>query len=142
MTFETTAGTQLNDVMFVKYMEGLVDRFFKILPIKESIEGINSSNKSQLEYADNEFTVESLCAYIKSLHLELLGCHNLMVVLQDDPQFMTLLNILQYFIDYPNTPVDEVRREVFHAISVCNKLKRRYSRVTEAVIQDECVGRV
>ena len=40
---------------------------------------------------------------------------------------MTLISILQYLIDTPDCPVQDVKREVFRAISICNKLKSRYT---------------
>ena len=40
---------------------------------------------------------------------------------------MTLLSMLQYMIDRPDCPVSEVRREVFRAISICNRLKAEYA---------------
>lgn len=90
-----------------KYMRGLVDRFFKILPLWE----------------DNE---ESLSEYLDSLLLELEGFNGLMYALHDDRDFVTLLAILRYFIDYPETNTHTVKREVFRAISICNKLRARY----------------
>ena len=90
-----------------KYMRGLVDRFFKILPLWEDKE-------------------ESLPEYLDSLLLELEGFNGLMYALHDDRDFVTLLAILRYFIDYPETNTHTVKREVFRAISICNKLRARY----------------
>lgn len=94
--------------MFVSYMRYLVGRFFKILPIKESGE-------------------DTLAVYIDSLQSELMGCQRFLVTIQDDPEFITLLSILQYMKDNPDCSVKCVRREVFRAINICNRLKAAYS---------------
>lgn len=90
-----------------KYMRGLVDRFFKILPLWEDKE-------------------ESLQTYLESLLLELKGFNGLMYAIHDDRDFVTLLAILQYLIDNPDTSERVVKREVFRAISICNKLTAKY----------------
>lgn len=90
-----------------KYMRGLVDRLFKILPLWETNE-------------------ESLPVYLDSLLIELHGFNGLMRCINDDQDFVTLLAILQYLIDHPETETYIVKREVFRAISVCNKLRARY----------------
>jgi len=40
---------------------------------------------------------------------------------------VSLLNILQYLIDNPECSLTVVKREVFRAISICNKLKAKYA---------------
>ena len=49
-----------------------------------------------------------------------------MYVLHDDRDYVSLLAILQYLIDNPETSVHTVKREVFRAISICNKLRAKY----------------
>lgn len=105
---ETTTGNTISDTLLQNYFKSLVNRFFKILPIRE----------------DNE---QSLTTYICSLQLELLGCKELICSLNDDPSFLSLLSILQYLIDNPECSVGVVKREVFKAISICNKLKAQYA---------------
>lgn len=116
MTVDTTAGIPMSAELLDSYMRSLVDRFFKILPIKES---------------ESEYGGDSLNTYIHSLQAELLGCKELVVVVNEDPSFMSLINILQYLIDNPDCSVRTVKREVFRAISICNKLKVKYSVVTK-----------
>lgn len=108
MTIQTTAGIPMNATMLSGYMRSLVNRFFKILPIKESGE-------------------DSLETYMRSLQSELLGCKELIVAIHEDCEFVSLLNILQYLIDNPECSLVIVRREVFRAISICNKLKAKYA---------------
>ena len=46
--------------------------------------------------------------------------------LRADAEYMTLLSILQYMIDNPECSVTSVKREVFRAISIINKIKAYY----------------
>lgn len=108
MMIQTTAGIPLDAKMMNNYFRYLIDRFFKILPLKESEES-------------------SLNIYIRSLQMELLGCKNVMMTVQYDALFLSLICILQSLIDEPDCDVDVVRREVFRAISICNKLIKRYA---------------
>lgn len=108
MTIQTIAGVPMDAAMLSGYLRSLVNRFFKILPIREDGES-------------------SLDTYMRSLQAELLGCKELILVLNEDPLFVSLLNILQYLIDNPECSVAVVKREVFRAISICNKLKAKYA---------------
>ena len=107
MSIETTAGVEIDSTLLSNYLRNLVNRFFKILPIREKGD-------------------DSLPIYLRSLQMELLGCKSLISDFENDASFITLLSILQYLIDEPDCSVTTVRREVFHAISICNKLKATY----------------
>ena len=108
MMVETTAGMPIKAEVLHNYFRNLVNHFFKILPIREQNE-------------------ESLTTYMQSLQAELLGCKGLVSAIQNDASYLTLLSILQYLIDNPECTVREVKREVFRAISICNKLKAQYA---------------
>ena len=108
MMVETTAGMPIDAEVLYNYFRNLVNHFFKILPIREQNE-------------------ESLTTYMQSLQAELLGCKGLVSAIQNDASYLTLLSILQYLIDNPECTVREVKREVFRAISICNKLKAQYA---------------
>lgn len=108
MTVNTTADTQLSSELVFNYFRNLVNQFFKILPMRESDE-------------------ESLPVYIDSLRSELLGCSHLIAGLENDAYFLTLINILQYLIDNPNCSIKTTKREVFKAISICNRFKAKYT---------------
>lgn len=108
MMVETTAGMPIDAEVLHNYFRNLVNHFFKILPIREQNEG-------------------SLTTYMQSLQAELLGCRGLISAIQKDASYLTLLSILQYLIDNPECTVREVKREVFRAISICNKLKAQYT---------------
>lgn len=90
------------------YFQRLVDHFFKILPMKEQSES-------------------SLNAYLDSLKFEIIGFNGLFEETDYNASVVALLAILQNFIDNPDTDLKTVRREVFHAISICNKLKDLYT---------------
>lgn len=107
MNIETSAGRPIDSQLLGNYFDSLVNHFFKILPIREQNE-------------------ESLNTYLQSLQLELLGCEGFVTVIQKDASYLTLLSILQYLIDNPDCSQRVVRREVFRAISICNKLKFIY----------------
>lgn len=108
MIIPTITGIPMNATMLSGYLRSLVNRFFKILPIRESGE-------------------DSLDTYMRSLQSELLGCKELVIALHEDPEFVSLLNILQYLIDHPECSLVVVKREVFRSISICNKLKAKYA---------------
>lgn len=102
----------VSEELLLNYFQSLVNRFFKILPIRESEE-------------------ETLTVYMKSLQCEVLGCRKLISDMNNDSRFFTLAAILQYLIDTPNCPIKDVKREVFKAIRICNQLKEQYREVVE-----------
>ena len=108
MMVETTAGVPISAEVLNNYFRTLVNHFFKILPIREQNE-------------------DSLITYMQSLQAELLGCKGLVSAIQNDASYLTLLSILQYLIDNEECSVREVKREVFRAISICNKLRAQYA---------------
>lgn len=103
---KTIIGQDIPDKMLDNYLNSLVNKFFKILPIKESGE-------------------PSLNEFMRSLQAELIGSKQLIERLSSDSMYMSLISILQYMIDNEcDTPV--VKREVFKAISICKKLRKKY----------------
>lgn len=108
MMIDTSADIPISSELLQNYFKSLVNRFFKILPIREAEDA-------------------SLPVYMQSLQKELLGCKTFIPTLCDDAVYLSLLGILQYLIDNPQCTVREVKREVFNAISLCNKLKSVYS---------------
>lgn len=104
----TVSGHEIPAEMFDKYLRGLVNQFFKILPIKESGE-------------------PSLNEFMCSLQVELIGFGELMSFVQNDALYLSLLSILQYMISN-ECDVRTVKREVFKSISICKKLHSKYCR--------------
>lgn len=112
MTVETSYGVKMDGVVFENYVRSLVNKFFKILPIREAGD-------------------ETLKTYMESLQYELIGCRSLIETVNADPLYMSMLCLLQSLIDHHDAPVSTFRREVFKAISICNKLKSKYAMVKE-----------
>lgn len=105
---QTKTGVPIDGLLLRNYFKTLIDSYFKILPMKES----------------NTPTLE---AYMHSLQIEMIGCHELIEAIKDDAMYLSLLSILQYFIDNPDCKVSVVKREVFKAITLCNKLVLKYT---------------
>ncbi len=108
MSVTTVNGFDLSSDSLKDYFEILVNRFFKILPMRENKE-------------------DSLRTYMMSLSIELSGFSCLVPYYKTNHLFITLLSILEYLIDNQDCDIDIVRREIFHAISICNKLKESFS---------------
>lgn len=95
----------INDAMFKNKLDALVNQFYKILPIKESGE-------------------PSLLLYMKSLQREMLGCKSLILALENDAQYLTLLSILQYMIDN-DCDVATIKSDVFKAIRIIKRMQAK-----------------
>ena len=117
MISNTTTGAQLNAENLYGFFDCMVGRFFKILPMRED-------------------EIETLPVYMRSMQIELLGCKGLIDTLYDNALYVSLLSILQYLIDDPNCEISEVKREVFKAIEICNKLKSSYSTRPEEGVRE------
>lgn len=102
----TTHNIEISNQLVNNQIGDLVNRFYKILPIKESGEA-------------------TLHQYLLSLQREMLGCHNLVSAFQHDDRYLSLLSILQYFIDY-EPDVQIVKSDVFKAINILKKLQKKY----------------
>lgn len=114
MMLPTITGIEIDSALLRNYLKALINLFFKILPLWEDGES-------------------SLVTYMKSLQAELLGCSKLILAVNSDAAFLSLLSILQYLIDHPELEARFVKREVFRAISICNKLKARYAEAEDEV---------
>ena len=102
----TKYNINIENRLISNYLESLVDRFYKILPLKESCE-------------------ETLPQYLESLLRELIGFDKLVSFISYDDRYVTLLSIVQYLIDN-DVDVDIVRTDVFRAINILKKIKRKY----------------
>lgn len=102
----TSKNIKLPPAVVHNYLKCLIGQFYKILPIKESGE-------------------PSLKKYINSLQREMIGCRDLITALNCDELFLSLLSILQYLSE-SNDDVKVVKCEVFKAISICEKLQKKY----------------
>ena len=104
---KTVYGVSLDDTAVSAYFAALINRVFKILPIREREE-------------------DTLTAYLDSLALELMGCGSLLPALSADGEFVSVLSTVRSLRDNPSLPVSTVKREVFRTISACKKMESRY----------------
>ncbi len=95
-----------DDEFLVNYLNFLINRVFKILPIFE-----------------NE--PETLNDYLESLLLELTGTKFIVGKLKHDVNFLSLLSILQY-ISENKCDHKTIKREIFKSIGIVEKLKNKY----------------
>ncbi len=102
----TTRYGDIPEVTVKNYFKSLVGKTYKILPMKE----------------ENSKTLKS---YIESYCVELLGVKLLIEVLQNEPQFLSLLSILTYLAngEYNNSVC---KREVFKCIRIINSISESY----------------
>lgn len=99
---QTSSGAAVPERLLGRYLCNLVNQFFKILPLRESEE-------------------ETLGTYMESLQRELIGAEAVIAAVDFSPLFFSLIAILQYLIDHPDSTVSVYKREVFKAISILNK---------------------
>ena len=91
---------------FCRYFEFLINKTYKILPLKEE--------KS-----------DTLKSYLESYQRELIGNMDLIPLLVDEPKFITLLNTLQFLISEEYS--DKVcKREVFKCIRILEEINEKY----------------
>lgn len=102
----TVYDQNIDDALILNYLDALVNRFFKILPIKESGE-------------------DTLQQYLESLLREMTGFNCLVSFVAYDDRYLTLLSMLQYLIER-DVDVDVVRTEVFRAIGIIKKIRQKY----------------
>ena len=91
---------------FCNYFEFLINKTYKILPLKEE--------KSK-----------TLKSYLESLLRELLGNKELVTILVGEPQFITVLNTMQFLISEEYT-VKVCKKEVFKCIRILEEINLKY----------------
>lgn len=109
MTLDTTTYSGVTTGSMEKYFGNLVNKIFKILPILETEES-------------------SIKTYLESLQIELEGCREMVVLLNEDPMYISLLSTLTWLNNHIGDEACQfktIRREVFNAISICKKLERQ-----------------
>lgn len=97
---------------FCNYFKFLINKTYKILPLKEE-----NSN--------------TLISYLEGYLRELVGNKELIAVLVDEPQFVTVLNIIQYLISETYS-VETCRKEVFRCIRILEKINTKYFKAGES----------
>lgn len=91
---------------FCNYFNFLINKTYKILPMKE----------------ENSRTLK---LYLESYLRELVGNQELVHVLVNEPQFITVLNTIQFLISEEYT-VDVCRKEVFKCIRILEQINKKY----------------
>lgn len=89
------------------YLHCLINKVYKILPMKEE-------------------QCDTLTSYLLSLKNELIGCYKLWEVLKDNPQFLAVINIINYFCE-EEFDVVTCKREVFKTIHLIENLKKEFA---------------
>jgi len=103
---KTSCGEIPNE-LFENYLYNLIGRFYKILPLKET----NS---------------DTLTIYINSFLCELIGSRSLIIELNNDSQFMTLISTLQYFI-VSDFSLKSCKRDVMKCINISKNMYKKYT---------------
>lgn len=91
-----------------KYLDALVGRIFKILPMYEKNEDVRT--------------------YVCGIVDELIGFGDLIDVLDGDPKFISLLALLKFVSENSTSDGAAIRATVFKSITLCNKLRADYCR--------------
>lgn len=97
---------------FCRYFEMLINRTYKILPLKEE--------KS-----------ETLKSYLESYQRELIGNKELVSILVDEPRFITVLNTMEYLISEEYS-IAICKKEVFKCIRILGDIKDTYFKVGDS----------
>lgn len=97
---------ELSKKSLQRYCKFLINKVYKILPMKEE-------------------KCDTLKQYLESLQVELIGNSQLLEFLVDEPQFISLLNIIQYLIS-DNYDNKVCKREVFKAINLIEEVNKKY----------------
>lgn len=97
--------SKLPDKALISYLQNLVNKVYKVLPMKEE-------------------QCVTLTSYLLSLKNELIGCYNLWQVLEDEPQFLAVVNIIEYLAS-EEYDVAVCKREVFKAIRLIESVKQK-----------------
>lgn len=97
---------------FCNYFKFLINRTYKILPLKEE--------KS-----------DTLKSYLESYQRELIGNKELVSILVNEPKFISVLNTMQYLISEEYT--DAVcKKEVFKCIHILEEINEKYFKAGDA----------
>lgn len=97
-----TKYNPVDDSLVDKYLDKLVDKIFKLLPLREE---------------ENP----TLAVYHRSLMLELTGFHNLFLEMQDNSEFISLLSSLESLMTIEDFKL--YRSKVFECINLVKKVR-------------------
>lgn len=109
MMVQTISGKEIESTLLDNYFHTLVNRIFKILPMRENNE-------------------ESLGTYLVNLRDEMLGCQGMIPDVKANSLYAGMMFTIQYLVDVPDCSIEDVKSKVFGAISMCNKIASSYSK--------------
>ena len=95
----------ISQELFDAYLESLVGKFFKIMPM-------------------NEKNDDTLKVYLESFKVDLLGKKSLIIALNNNAYFLDLISSVQYLIDN-DVDVNTCNREVKKCIGIVKKLRAK-----------------
>lgn len=119
MSTVNICDTKLGRNALYNYLTALIDRLFKILPLRE----------------EEDPTTDS---YLSGLITELLGFSGLIRSVNCDASYVAILSSLQYLLDNPEVPIKTVKKIVFDSITLCYSLRSEYCK--KVANNNECVG--
>lgn len=102
----TTKYNPLPSELCADYFDKLVNRVYKLLPLKE----------------ENSDTIDT---YIKDLLFELTGNNEVIISLKNDGSFLSIIGRIEKL--QTESDIKTYRREVFNCIQNVTRLKRKYS---------------
>jgi len=94
----------LGDKFLINYLNFLINRVYKCLPMKEKEE-------------------PSLSLHIESLLREVIGNQNLIIQLKNNANFISLIGKLNYLAINKDIKMKEYRKDIFDCISLIEKIK-------------------
>lgn len=101
----TALNTTIPDQCVINYLDALVGKIYKILPMKED-------------------GAEFLPQYIEWRIREMTSFRDFVRVVGEDADFLSLLLIMHSLSEQEE--LSSVRHDVFEAISLCKKLRKKY----------------
>ena len=105
----TKYGFEISRAMVSARCSDLIGQYFKILPLREA----NST---------------TIVRYMEGLLREVNGLGQLIAEFKNDGQIVSLMDILEYHIDHPDADLETVRSDVFKAIDIIKRLRRKYAK--------------
>ena len=100
----TALNMPIPDKCVTHYLDSLVGKIYKILPMKEN-------NTAFLQQ------------YVEWKIREMLAFRDFVRAVGDDPDFVYLI-VIMYALANQEQPVESVRHDVFEAIRICKRLKK------------------
>lgn len=89
-----------------KYITSLINKTYKILPMRE----------------ENSPTLKS---YLNSYLVELVGCQKLVLLLANEPQFITIITTMTYLADN-ECSIQRYKKEIFKCIHILDSINKKY----------------